>query len=69
MSTINTLSKNIKKCRKQQGLTQQELAFKSDLPMSVITKIEQGLTTRPEIQTVVKIAKALNISLDKLVGM
>lgn len=67
MSTKILLAENIKKYRKQLGWTQQELAVKSDLPFSVITKIEQRFTTRPEIQTVVKIAKALGITVDQLV--
>lgn len=68
MSTEIYLSKNIKKNRIKLGWSQQDLATKANLPISIITKIEQGVTTRPEIQTVVKIAKALNVSIDKLVG-
>lgn len=68
MSTKIFLSENIKKYRKQHGWTQQKLAFKSGLTISVITKLEQAFATQPTIQTVVKIADALGVSLDKLVG-
>lgn len=61
------LAKNIKKYRGQLGLSQRELSKISGVPLSMITKIEQGVSTHPTIQTVAKIAKALNISIDKLV--
>ena len=68
MSNEINLAENIKKRRKQFGMTQQELAIKSELPISVITKIEQNVATQPTIQTIVKIADALEISVDKLLG-
>lgn len=68
MSNKLNLAENIKKRRKQLGWTQQELAVKSELPISVITKIEQGVATQPTIQTVLKIADALSSNIDKLLG-
>ena len=60
------LGKNIKKIRKKRNLTQDKLARLSDIPYTSITKIETGVIKSPSIQTVAKIAKALNISLDEL---
>jgi len=47
-------------------LTQDELARKSDLPYTTLTKIESNVITKPTIQTVMKIAKGLGIGLDEL---
>ncbi len=56
----------IKQLRNKQGLTQDELARKSDLPYTTLTKIETNVITKPTIQTVMKITKGLGISLDEL---
>lgn len=69
MSNKYLLSGNIKKYRKRLGWTQQDLAIKSDLPFSLITKIEQGLNKNPSLQTLIKLKKALNISIDKMVSI
>ncbi len=61
-----TIGDKIKQLRNKQGLTQDELARKSDLPYTTLTKIETNVITRPTIQTVMKIAKGLNVSLDDL---
>lgn len=61
-----TIGNKIKKLRNKQGLTQDELARKSDLPYTTLTKIETNVITKPTIQTVIKIAKGLEISLDDL---
>lgn len=60
------LSKNIKKYRKKRSLSQDQLARKAKIPYSTYIKIESGYTINPSMQTVVSIAKALDISLDKL---
>ena len=66
MSNIN-LSVNVKRYRKEKSFTQQDLAIKANLPLSIIAKIEQGFSSQPTIQTVVKLAQALEVSLDELV--
>jgi len=60
------IGKNIKKIRLQQRLSQEKLARLTDISLNTLTKIESGFTKRPSIQTVYKIAKALNISLDNI---
>ncbi len=62
------LAKRIKELRKKNGWSQQKLAEKASLSYNAITKIEQGTAKHPTIQTIVKIADAFGISLDKLVG-
>ena len=61
-----TIGNKIKQLRNKQGLTQDELARKSDLPYTTLTKIETKVITKPTIQTVMKITKGLGISLDEL---
>jgi transcriptional regulator with XRE-family HTH domain len=56
----------IKKIRNKKGLTQDELARKAELPYTTLTKIESNVITRPTIQTVVKIAKGLEVGIDDL---
>jgi len=61
-----TVGNKIKLLRNKQGLTQDELARKSNLPYTTLTKIETNVITKPSIQTVIKIAKGLGISIDDL---
>jgi len=56
----------IKILRTKQGLTQDALARKCDIPYTTLTKIEANVITKPSIQTVVKIAAGLDISIDQL---
>ena len=49
----------LKKLRKQMGLTQEELAVKAKLPRTTITKIESG-GYNPTINTLMSIAAAMD---------
>jgi transcriptional regulator with XRE-family HTH domain len=61
-------SKKLKQLRKKSGWSQQKLAEKAGLSYNVITKIEQGAAKNPNIQTMIKLANAFEISLDELAG-
>lgn len=61
-----TIGNKIKQLRNKQELTQDELARKSNLPYTTLTKIETSVITKPSIQTVIKIAKGLGIGIDDL---
>ena len=61
-----TIGDKIKQLRNKQGLTQDELARKSDLPYTTLTKIESNVITKPSIQTVMKIASGLSVTIDNL---
>jgi len=50
------------------GWSQQKLAEKAGLAYNVITKLEQGNSKQPAIQTVIKLADAFKISLDEVIG-
>ena len=62
-----TIGDKVKLLRNKQGLTQDELARKADLPYTTLTKIETNVVTKPSIQTVMKIASGLGISIDNLI--
>lgn len=66
MSKTTTIAKNIKKYRKEKGLSQDKLARLADVAHATIIKIESGGIQSPTIDTVQKIAKALDISLENL---
>ena len=59
---------NIRKVRKKNGMSQEKLARRADISLNTLTKIESGFAKKPTIQTVIKLAKALEISIDDLVG-
>jgi len=61
-------AKRLKELRKKAGWSQQKLAEKAGLSYNVITKIEQGAAKNPNIQTMIKLADAFQISIDELLG-
>lgn len=66
MSKTTTIAKNIKKYRKERGLSQDKLARLADIAHATIIKIESGGIQSPTIDTVQKIVKALGIGLEDL---
>jgi len=67
MSNEKTIiAKNIKRLRKQRGLSQDKLSKLADISHNTITKIEPGAIQSPTMDTAQKIAKALGVSLDDL---
>jgi len=62
------LSKNLKKLREKKRLSQDRLAKLADVANNTIIKIEQGENINPTLDTLKKIAKALEVSLDELTG-
>ena len=64
--TISTIAKNIKKRRKEKGLSQDKLSRLADVSHATIIKIESGGIQSPTIDTVQKIAKALGVGLEDL---
>lgn len=60
------LAKNIKKLRKNKGISQDKLSKLASVTLHTITKIEIGATLDPRIVTVKKIADSLETSIDAL---
>lgn len=62
------LAQTIRKLRLKKGLSQEKLARLADISNATLVKIESGVAKEPTITTVVKIADALEVSIDELVG-
>jgi len=65
MSSSNL--KNLKKLRNKKSWSQERLAREADISYQTLIKIEQGRIKNPKLQTLVKLAKALRVSLDDLI--
>jgi transcriptional regulator with XRE-family HTH domain len=63
---MSNISKNLKKMRETKGLSQEKLARLADVANNTIIKIEGGKNQNPTFDTLKKIAKALDISIDDL---
>lgn len=64
---MSNISKNIKQLREKKGLSQEKLARLADVANNTIIKIESGKNDNPTLDTLKKIAKALDISVDDLI--
>ena len=62
----NQLGKRIKRYRLKAHLTQEQLAEKTDVATSTIAHAENG-TSKPSLPLLLKVANALNVTLDQLV--
>jgi len=62
------LAENIRKLRIKKGLSQEKLARLADISNNTLIKIEIGMAKEPTITTITKIANALEVSIDELVG-
>lgn len=57
----------IKRWRKIKEMTQDELSKKADIPYPTLVKIESDAVKNPSIETMMKIANGLEITLDELI--
>lgn len=65
---MESIGNNIKKIRKQLGLTQEELAMHVGVTPQAVSRWENG-TGMPDISLVVPLAKTLRVSTDSLFGI
>ena len=66
--TIPIVAKNIKRYRKERDLSQDKLSRLANVSHATIIKIESGGIQSPTIDTVQKIAKALGVGVEDLIG-
>jgi transcriptional regulator with XRE-family HTH domain len=66
VANVNSLSKRLKQTRKAQKLTQGELAQRAGVSQQMVSDIERGRTR--SVRDLVKLARALNVSADFLLG-
>jgi len=60
------LGNNVKKYRKKLGISQDALSKRANLAFHTVAKIEAGSTPNPTIDTVKKLAKALEVNINDL---
>lgn len=63
---MSTIGKNIKRFRQDKGLSQDKLSKLADLSLNTVVKIELDESPNPTIETIQRIAKALEVSVDNL---
>ncbi len=65
---MSNVLKNLRRLRKVKGLSQEKLARLADVANNTIIKIEAGKNQNPTLDTLKKIAKALEVSVDELIN-
>jgi transcriptional regulator with XRE-family HTH domain len=63
---MSTIGENIKRLRNKKGISQDKLSKLADVSLNTIVKLEIGRSPNPTFDTLRKIAKALDITLDQL---
>jgi len=63
----NKIAENLKKLRAKKGLSLEKIARLADLSLNTIVKVENGVNKNPTIETLTKIAKALEVGVDDLI--
>ena len=62
------ISINIRKFREKSGMTQEQLARKADISYNTLVKLESGAVSNPRMDNLMKLADALDVSMDQLAG-
>ncbi|MFA5646637.1 MAG: helix-turn-helix transcriptional regulator [Candidatus Ratteibacteria bacterium] len=57
----------MKKYRVKQGISQENFAKKSGVKYTTLTKIESNVIKKPSVLIMVKIAKALSVTIEDLI--
>jgi len=63
---MSNIIKTLKKLREAKSLSQEKLARLADFANNTIIKIEAGKNQKPTLDTLKKITKALEVSVDDL---
>ena len=66
MQPLERLGDNVRKIRKDRGLSQEQLALQADIDRSYISQLERD-TRNVAFENILKIARALGVSLSHLV--
>lgn len=67
MSKKNSqIARNIKRLRKEKGLSQDRLSKEADITYHTIAKLESGENDNPTVKTLQKIACALDVTFNDL---
>ena len=61
------IGKNIKKIRQDKGISQDRLSKLADLSLNTVVTVESGANPNPTIETLTRIAKALEVGVNELI--
>ena len=61
------IAKNLKKIRQDKGISQDRLSKLADLSLNTVVTVESGANPNPTIETLTKIAQALEVGVDDLI--
>ena len=61
------IGSNFKKLRAQKGYSLEKVARLADLSLNTVVRLESGINKNPTIETLTKIAQALDVSVDDLI--
>lgn len=64
---MSNITENLRKLRKNKGLSQEKLARLAEVANNTIIKIEAGKNQNPTLDTLKKITKALEVTVDELI--
>lgn len=64
---ISKIGGNIKKYRQAKGISQDRLSKLADLSLNTVVNVESGANPNPTIDTLIKIAKALDVDVNSLI--
>ena len=62
------IAKNIKQIRQEKCISQDRLSKLADLSLNTVVTVESGVNPNPTIETLNKIAKALDVRVDDLIN-
>lgn len=62
------INDNIRKCRKEKGLSQEEMAVRLHVVRQTVSKWENGLSV-PDAEVLIRMAELLEVSVSKLLGI
>ncbi len=64
--TNSKIGLNIKKLRNGKGYSLEKVARLADVSLNTVMRVESGVNKNPTIETLTKIAKALNVGVNDL---
>jgi transcriptional regulator with XRE-family HTH domain len=63
----NNIGSNFKKLRAQKGYSLERVARLAELSLNTVVRLESGVNKNPTLDTLKKIAKALDVSIDDII--
>jgi len=61
------IARNLKKIRQKQGISKDRLSKLADLSLNTVVNVESGVNPNPTIETLTRIADALEVGVDDLI--